>query len=269
MDDQVYVCSYCATPPKDEEKLRLCSRCKLNRYCSKQCQTTHWTQHKHSCRLGAGDVVRDVPTEYRAQTFAERVTRVPWLMGIIQMYAVAALGLDADLSNADRSCICARITTKPVNDSQSVASESVDKSDTQSEKKSDTQPRNNPGAEPGKRPKPIVMLQFEKFVIQPVSMLTQSMRKAIEKRRALAGGNDRPLLLLYFSTDGDNFLFTPLEIPEILIEYAKTGPVDIFEDGRAINAETAIAELNDFIVSDTENAWRLRGNLKGEIHVPF
>ncbi|KAJ7734763.1 hypothetical protein DFH07DRAFT_844535 [Mycena maculata] len=218
-----YVCTNCAAPPSEKTVLRLCGRCKLTRYCSQDCQKTHWKQHKHSCRLGAGDVVRDVPAEYRAQKFAEHLTHVPWLMILIQMYAVVALRLDVDATNAACSCLCARITTKPVSS----------------------------------RPDAVVMLQFEKFEIKPVSVLTDSMRNALKTRPVL--NKNRPPLLLYFSTDGDNYLFMPLDLPDILIEHARRRPV--FDDGTSITEEKVVAELNEFIRLDTNNVCKLRGGL--------
>ncbi|KAJ6491459.1 hypothetical protein DFH09DRAFT_370151 [Mycena vulgaris] len=221
-----YVCSNCAKGPDTGNTLKLCGKCKLTRYCSTECQKTHWRHHKFSCRLGAGDVERDVPAEYLAQKLAEHLMRVPWLMTLIDMYAVVALGLDTDLSNATRSCVCGRITTRPV-----------------------------PGAS-----KPLVMLQFERFEIRPVSVLTPTMLNALERRRVLAGPNARPPLLLYFSTDGDNFLFMPHEVIPQLISHAAHRP--IFDDGASITQEKVVAELNEFIRLDTKNVCKLRGVLK-------
>lgn len=39
----------CFTCLSRERAVRLCSRCKLAAYCSKECQKTHWPQHKHMC----------------------------------------------------------------------------------------------------------------------------------------------------------------------------------------------------------------------------
>ncbi|KAJ6565482.1 hypothetical protein DFH09DRAFT_466642 [Mycena vulgaris] len=80
-----YVCSNCAKGPDTGNTLKLCGKCKLTRYCSTECQKTHWRHHKFSCRLGAGDVERDVPAEYLAQKLAEHLMRVPWLMTLIDI----------------------------------------------------------------------------------------------------------------------------------------------------------------------------------------
>jgi len=36
-----------------DTKLQSCSRCKITRYCSKQCQRTHWKTHKEMCDKNA------------------------------------------------------------------------------------------------------------------------------------------------------------------------------------------------------------------------
>ncbi|KAJ7700345.1 hypothetical protein B0H17DRAFT_1128765 [Mycena rosella] len=237
-----YVCSNCAAPDTKGSVLKLCSKC----------QTTHWKQHKYSCRLGAGDVERDVPAEYLAQKFAEHLMRVPWLITLIDMYAVVALGLDTDPSNATRSCLCARITAQ----------------------------RAPPATTANINAKPLAMLQFERFEIRPVSVLTASMRNALKQRTLLAGPNAPPPLLLYFSSDGDNFLFMPHEVLPQLVRHAANRPV--FDDGGAITADKVISlvqlaerkrtwnliltvlfrELNEFIRLDTNNVCKLRGALK-------
>ncbi|KAJ7621586.1 hypothetical protein DFH06DRAFT_1341208 [Mycena polygramma] len=225
---RAYVCSNCSSVPPPNTTLKLCATCKLTRYCSKECQKTHWKIHKQSCRLGAGDLERNVSQEYRAQKFAEHLTRIPWLMILIDMYAVVALGLDTDMSNATRLCICARITVKPV-----------------------------PGSETSK---PMVMLQFERFETKPVSELGKSMQSKLDKICAQsAGSNAPPPVLLYFSSDGDNFLFIPHQLSPPLIRHAAMRPV--FDDGDPITEEKVVAELNEFIRLDTENLCKLRGAL--------
>ncbi|KAF7343335.1 MYND-type domain-containing protein [Mycena venus] len=228
---KAYVCSNCSSIAPTNMVLKLCATCKLTRYCSKECQKIHWKQHKFSCRLGAGDVERNVPEEYRAQKFAEHLTHIPWLMILIDIYAVVAMGLDVDISNATRSCLCARITVKPV-----------------------------PASSPGRAPsKPMVMLQFERFEVRPVSVLTGTMRDALAKQRALSGTDTPPPVLLYFSSDGDNFLFTPHPLTAPLIRHAAMRPV--FDDGDPITEEKVVAELNGFIRLDTKNLCKLRGPL--------
>ncbi|KAJ6584824.1 hypothetical protein B0H19DRAFT_1106772 [Mycena capillaripes] len=227
INPKAYVCSNCSLSPPNTT-LKLCAKCKLTRYCSKDCQKIHWKQHKYSCQLGAGDVERNVPQEYRAQKFAEQLTHIPWLMILIDMYAVVALQLDVDRSNAARSCLCARITVEPV-------------------------------PVPLGGSKPTVMLQFERFEIKPVSVLTESMRTALRKLGAMGGDGMPPPVLLYFSSDGDNFLFSPHQVLEPIIRHAAMRPV--FDDGLPITQEKVVAELNEFIRLDTNNLCKLRGPL--------
>ncbi|KAJ7284112.1 hypothetical protein C8J57DRAFT_1294445 [Mycena rebaudengoi] len=203
-----YVCSNCtaAPPPSKQKTLKLCGTCKLTRYCSRECQAAHWKQHKPSCRIGGGDLMRNVPAEYRAQTLAERLMHVPWLMILIDMYAVVALRLDVDSSNAARTVLQVRIFTKPVSDAPDCK---------------------------------IVMLQIERFVTQPVSVLTETMRLTLRSRPTMPWGGDKPPLLLYFSTDGDNYLFMPHDVMPRLVEHAAMRPV--FDDGREITEENVIS----------------------------
>ena len=42
--------SLCAMPECRKDATNLCSRCKGGPYCSKECQTAHWKEHKQECR---------------------------------------------------------------------------------------------------------------------------------------------------------------------------------------------------------------------------
>jgi len=45
------VCTYCRQiEGREGQKLRLCSGCGLVPYCSRECQKTHWPQHKQACK---------------------------------------------------------------------------------------------------------------------------------------------------------------------------------------------------------------------------
>lgn len=48
-DNELIACSYCCRY-YDESALKRCSSCKRTRYCSKQCQASHWPSHKTVCR---------------------------------------------------------------------------------------------------------------------------------------------------------------------------------------------------------------------------
>ncbi|KAJ7856536.1 hypothetical protein B0H13DRAFT_2576672 [Mycena leptocephala] len=246
------VCSNCASAASTDRKLKVCGTVRIQDIhipvadtegsvavvqinallfngSTGQCQKIHWKEHKSSCRLGAGAVARNVPLEYRAQKFAEHLMHIPWLMILIDLYAVVALKLDVDLSNATRFCLCARITLKPVPLKVSTSGDS----------------------------NPIVMLQFERFETKPVTVLTEAMRGVLEKYRKLAGPNAPPPVLLYFSSDGDNFLFSPHPVLAPLIRHAAMRPV--FDDGNPITERKVVAELNEFIRLDTDNVCKLRG----------
>lgn len=41
-----HLCVWCLDPTK---KTQFCGKCHFSAYCSKQCQTQHWPQHKHMC----------------------------------------------------------------------------------------------------------------------------------------------------------------------------------------------------------------------------
>ena len=47
----------CMTPlcPWENNKPKLCSGCKLVRYCSAKCQKADWKEHKRACKLIAAD----------------------------------------------------------------------------------------------------------------------------------------------------------------------------------------------------------------------
>jgi len=40
----------CAALFAPSQSRKICGRCKAPRYCSRECQATHWTQHKGECR---------------------------------------------------------------------------------------------------------------------------------------------------------------------------------------------------------------------------
>ncbi|KAJ7736381.1 hypothetical protein DFH07DRAFT_779728 [Mycena maculata] len=140
---------------------------------------------------------------------ASRLTRVPWPTTLIKMYAVIALRLDVDASNAMRSWLCAHITTQAVSPSR-----------------------------------PDVMLQFKKLEIKPVAMLktgpeSLSLLKTHGDSFTFEFQNGRPPLLLSLTTDGDNCLLIPLHLPDTLIEHARRRPV--FDDGKRITEEKVVA----------------------------
>ena len=49
-------CDHCAVYPRQQGTLKICSRCRVAKYCSQECQRAAWKQHKklcHPCNLNA------------------------------------------------------------------------------------------------------------------------------------------------------------------------------------------------------------------------
>ena len=47
------VCTYCEQR-KEHSRLMMCSQCRRQQYCSKECQVAHWTSHKEECEEYSG-----------------------------------------------------------------------------------------------------------------------------------------------------------------------------------------------------------------------
>jgi len=59
-------------PPKT---LKICSRCKAVKYCSRKCQKEHWKYHKHDCLDLAKSSIYDRASE-TVKEIAERSSRL-------------------------------------------------------------------------------------------------------------------------------------------------------------------------------------------------
>ncbi|KAF7319633.1 MYND-type domain-containing protein [Mycena chlorophos] len=252
---KAYVCSQCAASSSATVTLKLCGGCQLTRYCSKSCQVDHWKTHKLSCKNGPADLPRNVPHEHRAQVFVKNLLRVSWIMILLDLYAVVALNLTRDPTNANRLCILSRITTVPVSSDALVKSKSSSKP--QTVKKPDN---------------PLVMLQFESFRVLPISRMTQTMHLTLEtarKRYIGSGivGPETPFISMFFSTDGDNFIYEPHPLHPMLLQLARVsasgapGSLPLFDDGEPVSEAKVVKELNDFIRLDKENLGKARGPL--------
>ncbi len=53
------LCASCGVTGKDDEKLKLCTACKLVKYCSVECQKNHRSQHKKPCKKRAAEIRDD------------------------------------------------------------------------------------------------------------------------------------------------------------------------------------------------------------------
>jgi tetratricopeptide (TPR) repeat protein len=57
--DNTYLCASCGITESDDVKLKICTACKLTRYCSVACQKLHRPQHKVECRKRAAELRDD------------------------------------------------------------------------------------------------------------------------------------------------------------------------------------------------------------------
>lgn len=66
-----------------QDQLKLCSRCRVVKYCSKACQTSDWKAHKPICRKGGPPPVdllarrQDTVHESQASAYKDSVGNVP------------------------------------------------------------------------------------------------------------------------------------------------------------------------------------------------
>ncbi|KAF7293079.1 MYND-type domain-containing protein [Mycena indigotica] len=243
---KTYACSHCGAESSATVTLKLCSGCQLTRYCSKSCQVVHWKTHKRSCRCSPDLTPRDVARDRRAQSFIRHLMRVSWIIILLDMYAIVALDLRRNPSNADKHCIRARITTIPA-------------------------PDNLPATKkPAPPDNPIIMLQFERFEILPISRLTTAMRTGLEntRKRYTESGlvpPGTPFISMFFSTDGDNYVYEPRPLHPMLFRLANasstSASLPLFDDGEPVTEAKVVDELNEFIRLDRENLCKARGPL--------
>lgn len=55
-DIAVLVCANCGKGEEESDKLKSCNACKLVKYCNRECQIAHRSQHKRECRKRAAEL---------------------------------------------------------------------------------------------------------------------------------------------------------------------------------------------------------------------
>ena len=71
----LYKCWSCGVAETKEKKHLQCSRCKQGQYCSKECQLSHWKEHKGMCKLlsdTSESMVIEEDLEERFELFKEK-----------------------------------------------------------------------------------------------------------------------------------------------------------------------------------------------------
>src|SRR6056300_1315293 len=56
MADAMMSCACCGKAEVDDIKLKICTACKLVKYCSIECQKNHRPQHKKACKKRAAEI---------------------------------------------------------------------------------------------------------------------------------------------------------------------------------------------------------------------
>ena len=49
-------CANCGKAEEDDNKLKTCTSCKMVKYCSRDCQRSHWPKHKKACKKRAAEL---------------------------------------------------------------------------------------------------------------------------------------------------------------------------------------------------------------------
>src|SRR5210317_1025298 len=57
--DTMMCCACCGKAEVDEVKLKICTACRLVKYCSVECQKNHRKQHKKACRKRMAEIRDD------------------------------------------------------------------------------------------------------------------------------------------------------------------------------------------------------------------
>src|SRR6056300_1567949 len=91
------VCANCGKAAVDDVKLKICTACKLVKYCSVECQKNHWSKHKKACKKRAAEIRDDNLFRQPDESYLGECP-------------ICCLPLPLDLSkSAVTSCCCKRI----------------------------------------------------------------------------------------------------------------------------------------------------------------
>ncbi|PBL00332.1 hypothetical protein ARMGADRAFT_956095 [Armillaria gallica] len=102
LDNVTVSCDHCEKTLRRAD-IKVCSRCKNARYCSPECQKSHWRKHKADCGPGHCTILK----------LAERSLAVPALMEYLIFAAILHLDLITAPDNAGTHFIHVHCTLQP------------------------------------------------------------------------------------------------------------------------------------------------------------
>ncbi|OBZ79195.1 hypothetical protein A0H81_01542 [Grifola frondosa] len=238
------ICSYCGQERKPE-KVKYCSRCKTERYCSVECQKAHWREHKATCGPPTDtEKHRDI-----AMKLAERAIVNAALMDHLDMYAILLLELLEDVSNAKRFVMHITCGTGPA-DMMAAMRRLMD------------------GVQEDPAAPEQVLLTIEKIERIPVEeaspFLVRALMQVTEKTEKM--GSTDPVVLMYFTseTGGLATVLSARPILGLMLEYMATKPTmevhsSMFGVSHVpLNERTLKEALNNTVRMDKENKFKLR-----------
>ncbi|KAH7905828.1 hypothetical protein BJ138DRAFT_1094787 [Hygrophoropsis aurantiaca] len=247
-------CSNVATCGKyaPRSDLRVCSRCKdvRARYCSQECQKTHWrTEHKAQCKAVDGGATSK--PKNLALKLAERAFGSSKIMQFLYFHSILTLELLEDRSNASRYAVNVECSTTPADLTASMG-------------------RLLAGLEPD--PNAQVCLSYTSLTRVPLEEAPERTRKALEE--ATKNFYASPLIekelviVLYFTTKEGGGLDGSTSFPVVLtkkeLDYMANDPKEILRSALTGDTEVKMTAqnlrefLNNEIRMDRQNKLRLR-----------
>ncbi|KDQ50748.1 hypothetical protein JAAARDRAFT_551243 [Jaapia argillacea MUCL 33604] len=243
MKSMVAMCSRCNKEKKPDE-VKFCSRCKIARYCSVECQRSDWPLHKPHCGKASGsEKHRDI-----AMKLAERAAANAVLMDHIDMYSILLFDLLENPANASRYVMHVKCETAPA-DIMAHLRRMMDGED------------RDPSAQ--------VLLSVSEIERVPIEEASPLLQKALEQSKAKgvkAGRTSDLVVLVYFTseTGGAATVITARYLPPVMLEYMASGPTMEIHSALLgvqeipLNMETLREGFNNTIRMDKENKFKLR-----------